>query len=87
MRGDLEGLGGSASVSHQMELIEETLATLQTLEPAGVFARDLAECLTLQLKDKNRFDPGHRRPSSANLDLLAARDLWLPSSAPVTVSR
>ena len=30
---------------------------LQTLEPTGVFARDLAECLTLQLIERDRFDP------------------------------
>ncbi len=72
VRGDLEGL--STRLGAPMELIEETLATLQTLEPAGVFARDLAECLTLQLKDNNRFDPAIEA-FIANLDLLAARDL------------
>ena len=32
-------------------------ATLQTLDPPGVFARSLAECLALQLKEQNRYDP------------------------------
>ncbi len=72
VRGDLEGL--SKRLGAPMELIEETLDTLQTLEPAGVFARDLAECLTLQLKDKNRFDPAIEA-FIANLDLLATRDM------------
>ncbi len=72
VRGDLAGL--AERLGAPMELIEETLATLQTFEPAGVFARDLAECLTLQLKDANRFDPAIE-VFIANLGLLAARDL------------
>ena len=30
---------------------------MQALEPTGVFARNLAECLALQLKERDRFDP------------------------------
>jgi RNA polymerase sigma-54 factor len=37
--------------------IETTLAVMQTLDPPGVFARSLGECLALQLKDRDRFDP------------------------------
>ena len=33
------------------------LATCQTFDPAGLFARDLAECLALQLRRRDRFDP------------------------------
>jgi len=40
-----------------VELVEKVLARLQTLDPPGVFARSLAECLALQLKEQNRFDP------------------------------
>jgi RNA polymerase sigma-54 factor len=40
-----------------LELVEKVLAKLQTLDPPGVFARSLAECLSLQLKEQNRFDP------------------------------
>ncbi|MFQ5626359.1 MAG: RNA polymerase factor sigma-54, partial [Methyloligellaceae bacterium] len=72
VRGDLAGL--AERLGAPMELIEDTLAALQTFEPAGVFARDLAECLTLQLKERNRFDPAIET-FIANLDLLAARDL------------
>jgi RNA polymerase sigma-54 factor len=39
------------------EFIERVLALLQTLDPPGVFARSLKECLALQLKDQNRYDP------------------------------
>ncbi len=72
IRGSLENLSGRLGAP--IELIEDTLATLQTFEPAGVFARDLAECLTLQLKERNRFDPVIES-FIANLDLLGAHDL------------
>jgi RNA polymerase sigma-54 factor len=41
----------------QIEEVESVLQVLQTLEPAGLFARTLAECLSLQLRDRNRLDP------------------------------
>jgi RNA polymerase sigma-54 factor len=56
-----------------VERVEATLALLQRFDPAGVFARNLAECLTLQLKDRNRWDPC-MEALVANLHLLAARD-------------
>jgi RNA polymerase sigma-54 factor len=49
------------------------LALLQTCEPAGVGARDLAECLALQLKERDRLDPA-MEALVANLDLVAKRD-------------
>ncbi len=51
----------------------ETLAVLQGFEPVGVGARDLAECLALQLKDKDRYDPA-MATMIAHLDLVARRD-------------
>lgn len=54
--------------------IERVLARLQELDPPGVFARDLAECLGLQLRDRNRLDPAMQRLIE-NLPLLAARNL------------
>jgi len=55
-------------------MAEAVLASLQGFEPTGVFARDLAECLKLQLLDKGRFDPA-MEALLANLDLLARRDM------------
>ena len=49
------------------------LAVCQTFDPAGLFARDLAECLALQLKARDRFDPA-MASLVANLELLARRD-------------
>ncbi|QUD86248.1 RNA polymerase factor sigma-54 [Phenylobacterium montanum] len=57
-----------------LELVEAVLARLQGFEPTGVFARDVRECLTLQLKEQNRFDPA-MAALIENLDLLAKRDL------------
>jgi len=53
--------------------VEATLAELQGFDPVGVGARDLAECLALQLKDKDRFDPA-MQTMLAHLDLVARRD-------------
>ena len=49
------------------------LAALQTLDPPGVFARSLAECLALQLKEQNRYDPIISR-FLENLHLLAGHN-------------
>ena len=49
------------------------LKRLQTLEPAGAYARTLAECLALQLIAKDRFDPAMEALLD-NLPLLAKRD-------------
>ena len=51
----------------------DVLAVCQTFDPAGIFARDLCECLTMQLKARDRFDPAIEM-LLANLDLLARRD-------------
>ena len=47
---------------------------MQSFEPCGVFARDLRECLTLQLKELDRCDPA-MATLIENLHLLAAHDL------------
>jgi RNA polymerase sigma-54 factor len=58
----------------EIERIEAVLETLQAFEPAGVFARGLAECLKLQLIEKNRFDPAMEALID-NIELLARREL------------
>lgn len=49
------------------------LAIIQDFEPTGVGARDLAECLKLQLIEENRFDPAMEK-LLGNLELMARRD-------------
>ncbi len=53
--------------------IEGILTRLQTLEPVGIFARNLAECLSIQLQQRNRLDPAMQALVN-NLELLAKRD-------------
>lgn len=53
--------------------IEAILRRLQQFDPCGVFARNLAECLALQLKERNRFDPAMQALLN-NLELLAKHD-------------
>ena len=54
--------------------LERILGRLQGFEPVGVFARDVRECLMLQLMDKNRYDPAMAALLD-NLELLARRDM------------
>ncbi len=58
----------------EMELADEVFSRLQKCDPPGIFARNLAECLALQLKDKGRYDPAMQK-LVANLELLAEGDL------------
>ena len=50
--------------------VEQALAVIQGLDPTGVGARSLAECLALQAKEADRYDPAMARLLD-NLDLLA----------------
>jgi len=50
--------------------IEAVLAAVQRFDPTGVGARTLSECLALQAKDADRYDPAMARLID-NLDLLA----------------
>ncbi len=54
--------------------VEKTLARLQEFDPPGIFARNLAECLRLQLRDRDRLDPA-MEILVGNLDMLARREL------------
>jgi RNA polymerase sigma-54 factor len=54
-------------------LVERVLTTLQGFDPVGVGARDLGECLALQLKAANRHDPAIA-VLLTRLDLVARRD-------------
>src|SRR5882757_9636364 len=54
--------------------VESVLTVLQGFDPAGICARNLTECLALQLKERDRFDPA-MQALVENLPLLARRDL------------
>ncbi|MBM3547083.1 MAG: RNA polymerase factor sigma-54 [Alphaproteobacteria bacterium] len=71
-------VGDLAEVAEQLgcplERVAATLKLLQRLDPVGVFARSLGECLGLQLAERGRFDPA-MQVMVERLDLLAKRDL------------
>ena len=53
--------------------VDATLAKLQGFDPPGIFARNLSECLALQLRDRNRLDAAMRIMLD-HLPLVAGRD-------------
>lgn len=57
-----------------LEQVERVLAAIQRFEPTGVGARDLAECLAIQAREADRYDPCMAQ-LIAHLDLLARGDL------------
>lgn len=54
--------------------VEKTHALITSFDPIGVGARDLKECLTLQLIETDRFDPT-MQAFIENIELLAKGDL------------
>lgn len=54
--------------------IEAVIAKLQQMEPVGVFARSLSECLRLQLKDMDRLDP-FMEAFLDNIEMMASGDV------------
>ena len=71
-------VGDLASVAEKlgatMPEVEAVLAVLQGFEPPGVCARNLTECLAIQLREQDRFDPA-MQALVGRLDLLAKHDL------------
>jgi RNA polymerase sigma-54 factor len=54
--------------------VEAALTLVQSFDPSGVGARNLAECLSIQLAERDRFDPA-MQALVANLPLVARRDV------------
>jgi RNA polymerase sigma-54 factor len=55
------------------EAVEGVLAVLQTFDPPGICARNLSECLAIQLRERDRYDPA-MQALVEHLGLLAKRD-------------
>jgi RNA polymerase sigma-54 factor len=74
---ELHAIGATELADLEIEEVSVALRQVQNLEPVGVCARDLAECLALQLK---ALDPATPHLDHAielvshHLDVLAARD-------------
>ncbi|HBF37894.1 MAG TPA: RNA polymerase sigma-54 factor, partial [Firmicutes bacterium] len=65
----------TAGLGAPPELVNEALALVQDLEPAGVAARDLKECLKIQLRKKEITSPVIYRMVDEYLELIAANKL------------
>lgn len=63
----------AAQLGIEVGRIARARVALQACAPAGIAARDLAECLALQLKERDRLDPAMER-LVANLPLVARAD-------------
>jgi RNA polymerase sigma-54 factor len=72
LRADLEELAGRLGAS--LEAVMQVLKVIQGFDPTGVAARDLAECLGLQLRERGRLDPVMEKFLGA-LHLAAKRDI------------
>jgi RNA polymerase sigma-54 factor len=60
-------------VGCELARVEATLVRLQNFDPSGVFARNLSECLAIQLRDLDRLDPAMQALLD-NLEFLASGD-------------
>jgi RNA polymerase sigma-54 factor len=72
LRESVEALAGRLGAPETQ--VAHVLALVQDFDPPGIGARDLAECLAIQLVERNRCDPAMRALLS-RLDLVARRDL------------
>jgi RNA polymerase sigma-54 factor len=69
--GDLSTV--SEKLSASSAAVDAVLTVIQAFDPPGICARNLAECLTIQLKERNRFDPA-MQALIGHIELLAKRD-------------
>ena len=60
----------AAQLGVPLALIEDVLAGIQLFDPSGVGARDLAECVAIQAREADRYDPA-MATMIAHLDLVA----------------
>ena len=64
----------SKEIGVNVEIVENILFKLQKFEPSGIFARNLKECLEIQLKDKNEYNI-NLSVILDNIDLLAKGEI------------
>ncbi len=69
--GDLAAIAQRLNCS--LDRVEAVLLRLQQFDPIGICARNLAECLALQLRERDRLDPA-MQALLQHLDLLAKHD-------------
>jgi RNA polymerase sigma-54 factor len=64
----------AATLGVPLEQLEAVRAQMLRFDPVGIFACSLAECLSVQLAEKNRLDPA-MATLMQNLEMLARREL------------
>jgi RNA polymerase sigma-54 factor len=64
----------AARLGAGLDMVENILRVIQGFDPTGVAARNLSECLALQLRERGRLDPA-MNTLLFHLDLVARRDL------------
>lgn len=64
----------AANLKCDLSVVEEVLKTLQTFDPAGIFARNLKECLLLQLSEQPNVSQALLKMIQ-NIDLIASGNL------------
>lgn len=64
----------AARLSVPLSKVLSVLETLHGFDPPGICARNLQECLALQLKEKDRYDPAMQKLIE-NLELVAKADM------------
>ncbi|WP_020698530.1 RNA polymerase factor sigma-54 [Reyranella massiliensis] len=70
----LDAAAVAEAVATDIGVVEAIWTRLRQMEPAGLFARTVAECLGAQLAERNRLDPAMQALLD-NLDLVAAGEL------------
>jgi RNA polymerase sigma-54 factor len=70
----LEAPAIAQALDASLETVERIWARLCQIEPAGLFARTVAECLGAQLAERDRLDPAMKALLD-HLDLVAAGEL------------
>jgi RNA polymerase sigma-54 factor len=72
LAGDLDSV--AERLGAPLAEVEAVLEVLQGFDPPGVCARNLTECLALQLRERDRYDPA-MQALVEHLDLVAKHDL------------
>ena len=71
LTGDVPSI--AAGLGAEVGQVQAVLSVMRGFDPAGVFASDLKDCLALQLKERDRFDPAMQKLLE-HLPLVARRD-------------
>ncbi|WP_421726660.1 RNA polymerase factor sigma-54 [Bauldia sp.] len=71
LRSDVDTI--AKQLGAEQHAVDAVLATVQGFDPPGIGARSLAECLAIQLRAKDRYDPAMAALVD-NLDLVAKRN-------------